>query len=76
MGLLSHSISVQKPQESIPLILEKKRGEDRNREEEKEMAPGSGLGVSSVFQRAEGEGERGGVFMVPTQGSKIPSDLN
>ena len=38
MGLLSHTISVQKPQESIPLILREEREEEQREREDR--APG------------------------------------
>ena len=41
LGFLSHTISVQGPQESIPLIPREEREEERKKEEE-EGAPGKG----------------------------------
>ena len=65
-GLLSQSISVQESQKSInkALVLEKK---------EKSRRKGEACCWASSGAKERGEGE--GVFMVPTQGSKIPSDL-
>ena len=40
LGLLSQTISVQKSQLSIPLILEKKRGKERENTEREREAPG------------------------------------
>jgi len=53
-------------------ILEKREG--TKRQGEKRAAPGEGGGCFCLARRAEREGE--GVFVVPTQGSKIPSGLN
>ena len=70
-GLLSRSISVQNPQESMaknPSPREERTGTGRKR---------GGRHEGGVLSRQK-ERERGGegVFMVPTQGSKIPLDLN
>ena len=75
-GLLSHQISVQKSQQSIPLVLILER-EEKNRERETHGREVGGAGWWECFFQAQGREERGeGVFKVPTQGSKIPLDSN
>ena len=57
MGLLSHTISVQKSQESMPLILER-RG--RNKEEKEQGgARREGDGSGRLVCLVPGAGERG-----------------
>ena len=51
--------------------LERKGGRTEEREREQREEGAGGLGAR---QKEEERGE--GVFMVPTQGSKIPLDLN
>ena len=64
-GLLSHTISVQSIQESMPLILEK-RGEDKNtREKEKERAALL-LAVCLCAGAGVGREREGRVFVLPT----------
>jgi len=63
-GLLSRSISVQNPHESIPLILR----EERDREEER-RAPGRGQSSGCTGKR-ERERERG------VRGYLTPTTLN
>ena len=73
-GLLSRSISVQKPQQSIPLI---SREERWSRETGRERGDASLMGEAVPFWQSATKEERGKrVFKVPTQGSKIPFDLN
>ena len=57
----------------IPNSREERRGTGR-----RERAPGEGDGLFCSLAGAGREREREvrGVFMVPTQGSKIPLDLN
>ena len=64
LGLLSHTISVQKSQQSIPkvLILER-RG--RNREKKRRRAPGE-RAACCPFKRREREGEGVRGFLTPT----------
>ena len=58
----------------VPKPTLEKRGR-RNREEEREVAPGKGEAVL-FWQGATTEERSERVFKVPTQGSKIPFDLN
>ena len=53
---------------------ERKREEQRERERGRREEGAGGLGARQTGERERRGGE--GVFMVPTQGSKIPLDLN
>ena len=74
-GLLSHQISVQKCQQSIPLVLILERERRRTGRERHTGERWEALASGSGFFQAQGREERGeGVFKVSTQGSKIPLD--
>jgi len=76
LGLLSHTISVQKSQESILLILERRDGVERQREE-RGVAPGRRwCGLFSVLAGARREERGEEVFKVPTQGVQNTLDSN
>ena len=64
MGLLSHTISVQKPQESIPLILKRRGRKNKQRGRRGRQVKGD---VLLVWVAGAGVREReGGAFVVPT----------
>jgi len=73
LGLLSHTISVQRPQESIPLILVLGR-RARNREETgRRGGARKGRWCSAVLAGAWGERERGeGYLRCPRRSPKYP----
>ena len=62
LGLLSHTISVQNPQESIPLIPREEREEEK-KGEGGGGRPGGGAGLAA-WEKGEGEGVRG--YLTPT----------
>ena len=61
LGLLSHTISVQKSQESIPLILERRDGAERHGGDARR---GDGVLLRSGKRERGREGVRG--FLTPT----------
>ena len=52
------------------------RTEERERGAREEGVGGAELGEGAFYSRPQRERGGEGVFMVPTQGSKIPLDLN
>ena len=73
MGLLSHKISVQNPQESIPLIPREEREEQEQGEGENHGRRG---GVLCLGTREKGERERKGVRGLLTPTTLNPKRLN
>ena len=77
-GLLSRSIHVQEYQKSMPKTSTPREEKGGGREGDRERGGARRRRVRAVLVAGTGRerGLRGGVFMVPTQGSKIPLDLD
>ena len=72
MGLLSHTISVQNPQESMPLVIILER-EEKNRERERRERGGRRWLVGMILFQAKRREERGeGYLWCPRRGPKYP----